>query len=90
MDTNLLKKYIGLNCQAISPRSRKREYEPATIVGVSVNMRRAFASDEIVERVEFKVKQHRTTYGRDLKAYRFSFEVSDDRIILPNIKGESE
>ena len=84
MDTNDLRRLIGKDCLVIDPRSKKKEYEPATIVSVLVQIE-TICNNETVERVSYYVSLHKLTvtkknrYG-EVYEYHRSFMVGGSRI----------
>lgn len=87
METNELKKLIGQECLVIDPRKKKKEFEPATIKSVNVNISNKYRSDEIIEWVSYGVQLHRLSIRKNkfFPEYHKCFDVSGERIKLPDM-----
>lgn len=88
METDNLTRLIGSECLVIDPRSRKKEYEPARIISVMIQIEK-HPDGSIHEYMNFYVKLEKITIskskrfsGRD--GYHRRVYVSLDRIKLPN------
>lgn len=81
MQTESLKKLIGKECLAIDPRSRKKEYEAATVIA-SYWKAQEIGTSHIIERITFTVRLDRfTTPARKMfSPYQRVFDVGGDRI----------
>lgn len=95
METNELKKLIGCDCLVIDPRSKKKEFEPAKIISASFSVQTINRTDEIYEHISFGVELYKLTvtkrnrYG-EVYRYNRSFNVSRDRIQIPNVVWQNE
>lgn len=89
MDTNDLKRLIGLDCLVIDPRSKKKVFEPAKIISANYSVEAINPSGEIYEHISFGVELYKLTvtkrnrYG-EVYEYHRSFNVSGDRIQIPS------
>ena len=89
MDTNDLKRLIGSYCLVIDPRSKKKVFEPATIISASFSAQAINRTGEIYEHVRFRVELHRLTTTKKKRCgggyeYHRCFDVSGDRIQIPS------
>jgi len=85
METNDLKKLLNTECLVIDPRSKKKQFEPATIISVSWSGVLLSRQDKIYENISYQVKLHRITKTkkfRELYEYNRVFNVSNERIKL--------
>ena len=86
METNELKKLLKTECLAIDPRSKKREFQPATIISIDINLHSMRRTNEIFEYVRYEVELYKITicksYRNENLEYHRSFWVSGDRIKL--------
>ena len=60
METKELEKRIGQTCEAIDPRSKRKEFEPATIISASFTASR-INETEIFKHISFGVVLHKVT-----------------------------
>lgn len=85
METDKLKELVGRECLVVDPRSKKKQFEPATINGVSWNYDQIYNDGSCREWTGYTVTLHRLTttkrnrYGETYE-YNRSFDVSGDRI----------
>lgn len=85
METNELKKLIGRECLVIDPRSKRKDYESATIMSVNVNISKMrYKDNSIYEHLSYTVELHKLTISKTRwrKEYHRSFTVSGDRIVI--------
>jgi len=86
METNDLKKLLNTECMVIDPRSKKKQFEPATIISVYWTGSLMSRQDKIYENISYNVKLHRITKTkkfREVFEYNRCFNVSNERIKLP-------
>lgn len=82
MELSELKKIIGRKCMVIDPRSKKKQFEPATVLEVKFNV--WLCGEEIRETFSFNVKLDRWSkckgWDGTYQDVQRSFEVSGNRI----------
>lgn len=84
METKTLQKLIGKEVLVIAPRSKNKNFEPATIISVSVSIQKLKTMEDFSEKITYYVKLHRTTTktGRFKQEYNQCFFVSGADIEL--------
>jgi len=87
MDTNDLKRLIGSDCLVIDPRSKKKEFEPATIIRATYSISRINGTDKTYEHISYDVALKKVSIRkRGFRAnieYNRGFTVSGDKIQTP-------